>query len=78
MTKTVEAFDGKTLHPDEPLGLPPNTRVRLTIEMTPGRSLGSSFLRTARALQLSGPHDGSTNLEAYLAGVNLNCDCLQK
>ncbi|MGH9397211.1 MAG: antitoxin family protein, partial [Terriglobia bacterium] len=33
MTKIIEAlFDGVALRPDEPLELPPNTRVRLTIE----------------------------------------------
>lgn len=71
MTKTVEAiFDGEMLRPDEPLGLPANTRVRLTIEVTPrhGAPRGASFLRTAKALQLSGPRDWSANLEAYLSG----------
>jgi hypothetical protein len=30
MTKTIEAvFDGVMLRPDEPLDLPPNTRVRV-------------------------------------------------
>ncbi|MGH9445686.1 MAG: antitoxin family protein [Terriglobia bacterium] len=69
MTKTIEAlFDGVAFRPDEPLELPPNTRVRLTIEssMCPGPS--GSFLRTARALGLSGPRDWSTNLEGYLYG----------
>ena len=33
MTKVFEAvFDGATLRPDEPLELPPNTRVRVTVE----------------------------------------------
>jgi len=71
MTKTIGAlFDGVALRPDEPLELPPNTRVRLTIERlapTP-RGTPGSFLRTARALELSGPRDWSTNLEAYLYG----------
>ncbi len=32
MTKIIEGlFDGVALRPDEPLDLPPNTRVRLTI-----------------------------------------------
>jgi predicted DNA-binding antitoxin AbrB/MazE fold protein len=36
MTKSIEAvFDGETLRPDEPLELPPNTRVRVTIESLP-------------------------------------------
>jgi hypothetical protein len=69
MTKTIEAlFDGVTLRPDEPLELPPNTRVRLTIESPTPPSTAGSFLRTARALALSGPRDWSSNLEAYLYG----------
>lgn len=68
MTKTIEAlFDGVTLRPDEPLELPPNTRVRLTIESPAPLGKPESFLRTARALRLSGPPDWSTNVEAYLS-----------
>jgi hypothetical protein len=67
MTKTIEAvFDGETLRPDEPLELPPNTRVRLTIETQSPSKVPQSFLRTARSLGLSGPSDWSANLETYL------------
>ena len=53
MTKSIEAvFDGVTLRPDEPLELPPNTRVRLTIESLPAQGEAGSFLRTARTLKL--------------------------
>jgi hypothetical protein len=46
MTKTIEAvFDGETLRPDEPLGLAPNTRVRLTIETPSSSQAPMSFLR---------------------------------
>jgi hypothetical protein len=75
MRRSVEAvFDGATLRPDEPLGLPPNTRVRLTIESlrTPGGA--GSFLRTARTLGLAGPPDWSFNLEAYLYGENADSE----
>ena len=69
MTKTIEAvFDGVTLHPDEPLELPPNTRVRLTIESPSTSGTTGSFLRTARGLALAGPSDWSANFEAYLYG----------
>jgi predicted DNA-binding antitoxin AbrB/MazE fold protein len=35
MTITMNAvFDGEVFRPDEPLDLPPNTKVRLTIETT--------------------------------------------
>ena len=69
MTKIVEAlFDGVTLRPDEPLEIPPNTRVRLTIESPAVPGEPESFLRTARALSLSGPCDWSIHLETYLYG----------
>ena len=69
MTRSIEAvFDGTTLRPDEPLELPPNTRVRLTIESLSTPTPGGSFLRTARSLLLEGPRDWSSNLEAYLYG----------
>jgi len=73
MTKRIEAvFDGTTLRPDEPLELPPNTRVRLTIESFETPKQAGSFLRTARSLALAGPRDWSSNLEAYLYGENPN------
>ncbi|MGH9453637.1 MAG: antitoxin family protein [Terriglobia bacterium] len=69
MTKIIEAiFDGVALRPDEPLELPPNTRVRLTIESPTPPGTPGSFLRTARALALSGPRDWSANIETYLYG----------
>jgi hypothetical protein len=72
MTKTIEAvFDGKTLRPDEPLELAPNTRVRLTIETPSPSQAPMSFLRTARSLRLDGPADWSANLEEYLYSKRL-------
>jgi len=70
MTQTVEAiFDGAVLRPETPLGLQPNTRVRLTVEVLPPvETPPASFLRTARALDLSGPPDWSANLDSYLNG----------
>jgi hypothetical protein len=69
MTRSIEAvFDGSTLRPDEPLELSPNTRVRLTIESLATPKPSASFLRTARSLDLAGPRDWSSNLEAYLYG----------
>ena len=69
MIKTIEAvFDGEALRPDEPLGLAPNTRVRLTIETASPSPAPLSFLRTARGLGLDGPPDWSANLEEYLYG----------
>ncbi len=70
MTKTIEAiFDGQVLRLDEPLHLAPNTRVRVTIEpVGPETPLGSSFLRTARTLNLEAPPDFATNVDVYLYG----------
>jgi hypothetical protein len=71
MTKNIEAvFDGETLRPDEPLELPPNTRVRLTIEILPVPGEAGAFLCTARNLRLTGPPDWSSNLKTYLSGEN--------
>ena len=64
MTKTINAvFDGVVLHPEEPLELPPNTRVRVTIESLPATAEPASFLRTARNLKLTGPPDWSSDLK---------------
>jgi predicted DNA-binding antitoxin AbrB/MazE fold protein len=69
MTQTVEAiYDGAVLRPETALGLEPNTRVRLTVEVLPSEAAPQSFLRTARSLDLSGPEDWSANLDSYLYG----------
>jgi hypothetical protein len=70
MTQTVEAvYDGTVLRPETSLGLQPNTRVRLTVEvLPPAEAAPSSFLRTARSLDLRGPADWSANLDSYLYG----------
>ncbi|MBC7910190.1 MAG: DUF104 domain-containing protein [Pyrinomonadaceae bacterium] len=74
MTKTLEAtFDGKVLHPDEPLELAPDTRVRITIETTDETEKPSvSFLKTARTLNLEGPADWSERFEEYLYEREIN------
>ncbi len=65
MTQSVEAvFDGAVLRPETALGLEPNTRVRLTVEvLPPTKPVPRSFLQTARSLDLRGPVDWSTNLD---------------
>jgi hypothetical protein len=70
MTQTVEAvYDGAVLRPETALGLEPNTRVRLTVEVLPDTEAARpSFLRTARSLDLHGPTDWSANLDDYLYG----------
>ena len=71
MTQTLEAiFDGTVLHPEKPLDLQRNTRVRITIEMDDAAiSTPRSFLRTARALKLEGPSDWSEKIDDYLYGT---------
>ena len=68
MTKTLDAFfDGKTLLPEEPLDLQPNTRVRITIEIdSASHAEPYFFLDTAQSLSLEGPPDWSERIEDYL------------
>jgi len=67
MATTVDAiFDGKVLQLDVPLALPPNTRVRVTIEPLPTKVTTQSFLHTARRMKLEGPTDWSTHVDQYL------------
>jgi len=69
MTQTFEAlYDGVVLRPDKDLGLEPNTRVRVTVETLPAKQEPTSFLQTARSLNLQGPADWSANLDNYLYG----------
>ncbi|MEW6619902.1 MAG: antitoxin family protein [bacterium] len=70
MVKTLEAvFDGKVLHPEGPIDLQPNIRVRITIQtITTRKTKARSFLCTARSLNLEGPSDWSTRIEEYLYG----------
>ncbi|MGK7875829.1 MAG: hypothetical protein AB4426_21790 [Xenococcaceae cyanobacterium] len=66
---TTAVFDGKVFHPDEPIALKPNTRVRITIETMPSEEdKASSFLETARSLNLEDPSDWSANIDKYLYG----------
>lgn len=72
MTKTFQAtYDGKVLLPEEPLDLPPNTRVTVTID---GQSEEAPLkpyegLRAIAALNIDGPPDSSERLHEYLYGV---------
>lgn len=69
MTKTIHAtFDGEVLRPDEPLAIPANTRVLITITTGPQRARPEGFLETAEGLQLEGPTDWSERLDDYLYG----------
>jgi hypothetical protein len=77
MSTTIRAtFDGEVIRPDEPLSLPPNTRVLITIETTEegGETPSASFLRTALSLELDGPADWSARLDHYLYGDKVDVD----
>lgn len=70
MTESVAAiFDGKVFHPTDPITLPANTRVKISIEIIPDDEVPrSSFLQVARSLDLNGPPDWASNLDEYLYG----------
>lgn len=75
MTRTLYAqFDGDTLRPEEEVPLPPNTRVRVTVETLEEHELPKeggepySFFKTALSLSLEGPPDWAENLDEYLYG----------
>lgn len=67
MVTTIRAtFDGKVLHPSEPLDLEPDTEVEITIRSADEER--PSFHRVARSLKLKGPPDYSTRWKDYLYG----------
>lgn len=82
MTRVPATYDGEVLRPDEPLPLPPNTRVVLTVDASPdvaapkenGDGEPGSFFRTARSLNLDGPPDWSTRFDEYLNGERMKGD----
>ena len=68
MSTTIEArFDGQVFHPIDPISLPPDTTVRLTVETMAGEQ-PKSFLEVAQSLNLEGPPDWASNLDHYLYG----------
>ncbi|MGF1936381.1 MAG: hypothetical protein RM347_018670 [Nostoc sp. ChiQUE02] len=65
--KITAVFNGKVFYPAEPIALPINTRVRMSIEILPPSEHETvSFLQTARSLNLDGPADWSANIDKYL------------
>lgn len=65
--KNDAIFDGDVLRPAEPLGIGPNTRVRITIDVPEAESIGvGSFLDTAQELNLDGPADWSESIDSHL------------
>ena len=59
MMRTIEAlFDGTVFRPVEPVSLKANTRVRIVVEtILPALEEATSFLQTARSLELDSPSD---------------------
>jgi hypothetical protein len=69
MSSFEAIYDGSVLRPVEPLGLPANTHVRITLEvMAPPAEKANSFLAVASTLNLQGPPDWATNFEEYMYG----------
>jgi predicted DNA-binding antitoxin AbrB/MazE fold protein len=67
MIHTIEAlFDGSVFHPQEPVDIEADTRVRIVVAPIPHEEAPISFLSTARSLNLEGPPDWSANLDQYL------------
>jgi hypothetical protein len=73
MTTLFATFDGQVLRPEEPITLPPNTRVRLLLEPAESGEATAeapSFLNVALSLELEGPSDWSTQFDEYLYGTD--------
>lgn len=70
MSRTIDAvFDGEVFRPSEPVGLKPNTRVKIILESdVDEKQQPKSFLQTARSLNLEGPADWARDIDAYLYG----------
>lgn len=68
MLNSIDAlFDGQVFHPDRPVKIEPNTRVRIIIEkVSPAEQEPTNFLDPAASLNLDGPSDWSANLDRYL------------
>ncbi|MDZ8034596.1 hypothetical protein [Nostoc sp. DedSLP04] len=65
--KITAVFNGQVFYPAEPIALPINTRVRISIEILPPSEQETvSFLQTARSLNLEGPSNWSANIDKYL------------
>lgn len=69
MSPLVHAtYDGKVIRPDEPIALPANTRVVITIDKEMPSAEQTSFFRVASSLAIKGPSDWSEKVDDYLYG----------
>lgn len=77
MTKTLTAvFDGHVLRPDEQLDLPPNTRCRITIEVSSAPpSAGDAWdVLDQAAGSVDAPPDWAKEHDHYLYGTPKRSD----
>lgn len=73
MNRTITGtYDGRDIHPDEPLPLPRDTRVTLTVHADePEEDIGATtFFDVALSLNAEGPPDWSARIDHYLYGVD--------
>jgi predicted DNA-binding antitoxin AbrB/MazE fold protein len=70
MTQILKAvFDGKVFKPEEPVTIPPHTKVELMVHSVPKeKNTRRSFLKEIAELNLHGPSDWSEHFEEYLSG----------
>jgi hypothetical protein len=81
MTKTITAtYDGRDIHPDEPLPLPRDTRITITVhaaetdrEPNPLAAAdvelprtNETFAEAVRRIRIDGPADWSQRVDDYL------------
>ena len=89
MKKTIKArYDGRAIHPDEPLSLPSGTRLTITWHADDPQQgadddVGATtFFDVARSLEICGPPDWSERVDFYmgqdLSGYSDNPDLRQE
>jgi len=81
MTKTIQArYDGRAIHPDEPLPLPRDTRITITVHTEEPHSeshplagadvelprTNETFAEAVRRIRIDGPADWSQRVDYYL------------
>jgi len=78
------AYDGRSFHPDEPVALPPNTRVMLRLRAEPAEPdtdrnplaaadielphIHETFADGVRRIRINGPPDWASRADHYLYG----------
>lgn len=75
----IEAtWDGSVFGPEEPVAIPPNTRVLLSVEIErpkpESKPESASFFEVALSLSIDGPPDWSARVDHYLYGPMIGDD----